>query len=431
MNNRVKLFLKFLILSAIGVFMFFIPITFNGMRTIPIEVVINYITSKFYPIVRIYSLLVILYAAIMPFKNKTWNKNKVSLIFSLTKILGAISTLLVFFNVGPEAILREDHGLFLFDSLVIQVGTLIPICSIFLTFLMNYGFIDFVGQFLRPIMSKIWKTPGKSSVDAIASFMGSTAMGILITNEMYRQRKYNTKEASIIVTGFSTVSVSFFVLVAKTANIMDYWDIFFASALFTTFAVTAIVARLKPLKSVTEEYHLGKEGFPEENVEGNIFKVALNNALIACENGGPVIPNVIKGVKDSFNLVFEILPNFMSIGLIALILAAYTSIFDIFGYVLYPLTLLLKIPEPLLASKAVFLGLAEMYLSVMLIKDAPNITRFIIAVISISQIIMFSTTVPAIVATDIPISMKDIFIIWLERTIISFLIIVPIANILI
>ena len=117
----------------------------------------------------------------------------------------------------------------------------------------------------------------------------------------------------------------------------------------------------------------------------------------------------------------------MSIGLVALILADYTPVFDWLGYIFYPITLLLQIPEPLLAAKAAFLGLAEMYLPVLVVVNAPELTRFIISVMSITQVLMFSTTIPCVVATEIPVSIKDMVIIWLERTILSFFIIVPIS----
>lgn len=101
--------------------------------------------------------------------------------------------------------------------------------------------------------------------------------------------------------------------------------------------------------------------------------------------------------------------------------------FDWLGYIFYPITLLLQIPEPLLAAKAAFLGLAEMYLPVLVVVNAPELTRFIISVMSITQVLMFSTTIPCVVATEIPVSIKDMVIIWLERTILSFFIIVPIS----
>ena len=209
---------KFVLLSLIGIFMFFVPVPSNGATTIPIEYLVSFLTGHFMAAGRLYALAVILIATAMPFIKKTWNKDAITTIFTFTKILGAVFTVIVFSGVGPEPIMRADHGPFLFESLAVQVGTLIPIGAIFLTCLMNYGFIDFAGQFLRPLMRAVWRTPGRSAVDAVASFMGSTAVGMLITNEMYKERKYNTREASIIATGFSTVCVSFFVIVAKTAD---------------------------------------------------------------------------------------------------------------------------------------------------------------------------------------------------------------------
>lgn len=421
---------KFLVLSLIGIVMFFIPITVNGATTIPIEFAVSFLTGHFMAAGRIYALTVIIVASALPFIKKTWNKDAITTVFAFTKILGAIFTVLVFFNIGPEGILRSDHGPFLFESLAVQVGTLIPIGAIFLTCLMNYGFIDFVGQLLRPLMQTIWKTPGRSAVDAVASFMGSTAVGLLITNEMYTSRKYNTREATIIATGFSTVCVSFFVMVAKTANIMHLWTPFFFTSLIVTFTVTAIVARLYPIAKKPTTYYGDLPGYPEEKLEGNLITSAWKEGLRICKETGPVLPNVAKNIKNSFGLVFEVLPNFMSIGLIALLLADYTPVFDWLGYFFYPLTALLRIPEPMLAAKAAVLGLAEMYLPVLVIAKAPEMTRFIISVMSITQVLMFSTTIPCVVATEIPVTIKDMVIIWLERTILSFIIIVPVTYLL-
>lgn len=423
-----SLVLKFILLSAIGIFMFFIPVRVNGATTIPLEVAITFLIEKLPHVVKAYAFIVIMIGAIKPFATKTWNTDRVTKFFSFSKLIGAIFTIILFSGHAPEAISRPDHGPFLFDSLAVQVGVLIPIASIFLTFLMDYGFIDFIGQFLKPVMRKIWRTPGRTAVVAVASFMGSTAVGVMMTNDLYKELKYNIREAIIVATSFSTVSISFFVVIAKTANIMELWTEFFFVAFFVTFAVTAITVRIPPLSTKPNTYYKNQEGILEEDIEGNLFKGALNNGLEICKSAGSVFKVCAKNVVDSYELVFATLPNFMSIGLIALIIANYTTIFDFFGYIFYPLTYILRIPEPLLAAKAAFLGLAEMFLPVMLVTEAPLLTRFVLCVMSVSQILMFSTTIPTIVATEIPVSIKDLVIIWLERTILIFILTVPIAH---
>jgi nucleoside recognition membrane protein YjiH len=57
---------------------------------------------------------------------------------------------------------------------------------------------------LRYLMP-IFKTPGKSAVDAVASFVGSYSLGLLITNRVYKQGMYNKREATINNRGFSFV----------------------------------------------------------------------------------------------------------------------------------------------------------------------------------------------------------------------------------
>ncbi|WZL73018.1 YjiH family protein [Clostridiaceae bacterium 35-E11] len=422
--------LKFVILSAIGIFMFFIPITIGETSSVPLDHVTNYILTNFEAFGKNYALIAILVGTVYPFITKTWNQNKTATVFSIFKILGSIFALLVYFNVGPKAILAPDFGPFLFKSLAVQVGLLIPIGAIFLTFIIGYGFVDFIGVLMRPIMRPIWKTPGLSAIDAVASFVGSSAVALLITNSLYKERKYTAKEACIVATGFTTVAATFMIVVAKTLDLMQVWNIFFGLTLLVTFIVTAITARIKPLSVKPDAYYQGKEGFPEERLEGNLFKNAIKEGLKVASEARPLHTSMIENTKDALHLVTAFLPNFLSMGLIGLLLAEYTPVFDILGYLFYPFTLLLKIPEPLLAAKATSLGIAEMYLPALVAIGAPLITRFVIGVGCITGILMFTTTVPCILSTEIPLSLKDLVIIWIERTILTLVIITPIAHLI-
>ncbi len=78
----------------------------------------------------------------------------------------------------------------------------------------------------------------------VASFVGSYSVGLLLTNRVFKQGKYTIREAAIIATGFSTVSVIFMVVMANTLNIMEYWTEFFWISLIITFGVTALTARI-------------------------------------------------------------------------------------------------------------------------------------------------------------------------------------------
>ncbi|WP_390846573.1 YjiH family protein [Bacillus litorisediminis] len=418
--------IKFFVFSFIGIFMFFIPITVNGSSSIPLDHIVTWIRNNLPEVTPYYAVLVILLGAIYPFYKKTWNKNKVEMVFSIFKVLGLLAAVLLLFNTGPSWFLAPNIGVFLFEKLVIPVGLLVPIGSVFLAMLVGYGLLEFIGVLVQKIMRPIWKTPGRSAVDAVASFVGSYSIGLLITNRVFREGKYTVKEAAIIATGFSTVSVTFMIVVANTLDLMDHWNLYFWSSLVVTFLVTAITARIWPISKMSDEYFNGK-GDPEEIVKTQVIQTAWAKAISTADQAPSIGKNIWENLRDGFIMTMGILPSIMSVGLLGLLLAEYTAVFDIIGYIFYPFTLLLQIPEPLLAAKAAAVEIAEMFLPALVVVEAPLVTKFITAVVSVSSILFFSATIPCILSTDIPISIPRLLVIWVQRTILSLILATPIA----
>ncbi|MBZ9685255.1 YjiH family protein [Clostridium estertheticum] len=418
---------KFVGYSVIGIFMFFITITINGKTTIPIDHVVTALKGLSGGGGGIYGLIVIILGGVYPFYKKTWNKDKVTLVFSILKLLGIVIGFMAFFNFGPSFLFEKDMIPFLFNSLAIPVGIIVPVGSVFLAFLVGYGLMEFIGVIMKPVMRPLWKTPGRSAVDAVASFVGSYSIALLITNRVYKEGKYTTKEAAIIATGFSTVSATFMIIVAKTLGIMNLWTKYFWVTLVVTFIVTAITARLRPLSKKSDEYYNNQKGDPEIPRQGNMLKNAWEEGIKASKSSVSIGKNIVDNLKDGFVMAMGILPSIMSVGLIGLILAKYTPVFNIIGYVFYPIALLFKLPEPLLASKACAVGIAEMFLPALLVVGAPLVTKFVVAVVSISAILFFSASIPCILSTDIPISIPEIIVIWFERTVLTLMITIPIA----
>ena len=62
--------------------------------------------------------------------------------------------------------------------------------------------------------------------------------------------------------------------------------------------------------------------------------------------------------------------------------------------------------------------------------DVNEMTKFIIGALSISQLVYLTETGAVILKSDIPIKFKDLFLIFLTRTIITLPIITLIANII-
>jgi len=421
--------LKFVLFSLIGIFMFFVPITIGTASSIPLDHVVTWIRSTFPALVPYYALLVILLGAIYPFVKGTWNKDKVSLVFSILKVLGVIVAVLIAFKIGPAWLMDKNMGPFLFEKLVIPVGLVVPIGSIFLALLVGYGLMEFIGVLVQPIMRPVWKTPGRSAIDAVASFVGSYSIGLLITNRVFKEGRYTVKEAAIIATGFSTVSATFMIVIAKTLGLMEIWNLYFWVTLVVTFLVTAVTVRIWPLSKMSDAYYDGK-GEPEEVVTENRVGRAWNEAMAAASRSLPIGQNIWVNLRDGFVMTMGILPSIMSVGLLGLVLAEFTPLFDWLGYLFLPFTWLLQMPEPLLAAKASAIGVAEMFLPALLVTGAPLVTKFIIAVVSVSSILFFSASIPCILSTEIPISIPQLIVIWFERTVLTLIFTAPIAYLL-
>lgn len=420
-------YLKFFILSAVGVFMFFITININGVKSIPIDHLVTLIRKIpfFEPY---YGIIITMIGGVFPFINKSWNKNKTEIVFSFIKLLAIPFVIMAYFKLGPADFHKPNMLPFSY-RLLTQVAVLIPIGAVCLSFLIDYGLMAFVGIFMRYIMRPIWKTPGMSSIDALASFIGSYSVGLLITNKVYKDGYYSTKEAYIIATGFSTVSTTFMVVVAKTLGIIDKWNIYFWGTLAITFIVTAITVRLYPLRSKSDKGYLNRDVIEEPKfIGGNIFSKALDEGVKVADKQNNFLDNILKNLKEGLLISISIMPNFMAITFIGLLIVNYTPLFDFVSYIFLPFTKLLGLgDEAYTVAKACSITIVEMFSSSSIIMDSSQLAKSVIAIVCVSEILYFAAPIPCMLATDIPIRIRDIIVIWIERIIFSLILAVPFA----
>lgn len=421
---------KFFVYSFIGAFMFFVPVTIGEKNSIMLDHIVTWIQTNVTGVLPYYALLLILAGAVYPFVSGTWKKSNVDIAFSFFKVIGLIVGVMIVFGFGPAWLFDPSMGPFLFNKLVISVGLLVPIGAVFLALLVGYGLLEFIGVLMQPIMRPLWKTPGRSAIDAVASFVGSYSLGLLITNRVYKEGKYSAREAAIIATGFSTVSATFMVIVAKTLGLMDMWNMYFWITLVVTFIVTAITTRIWPLNRIKDDYYEGSVPQPEAKPEGSRLSAAWNEAQETVRQTPSLGKNIWDNFRDGLLMAMAILPSILSIGLLGLVLAEFTPVFDWIGYIFYPFTYVLQLPEPMLIAKASALGIAEMFLPALLVVESGIIVKFVIGVVSVSSIIFFSAVVPCIVSTEIPISIPKLLVIWVQRVILTLIIVTPIAYLL-
>ncbi|MDI5788036.1 hypothetical protein PO124_04870 [Bacillus licheniformis] len=66
-----------------------------------------------------------------------------------------------------------------------------------------------VRRFDENLMRPVFKLPGRSSIDCMASWLGDGTIGVLLTSKQYEEGFYTKREAAVIGTTFSVVSITF------------------------------------------------------------------------------------------------------------------------------------------------------------------------------------------------------------------------------
>ena len=409
--------LQLIVFSTIGLVMFFVPFSIGDKSTILFDHGATYLVNQQHTLSVTLLFVLMIFGVSKPFIDGSWRKNITHKILTVFKVLGLVLAVMYITGNAPAFMMEKDMLPFLFEKLALPVGMIVPLGALILAFLVGFGLLEMVGVLMQPIMKPIWKTPGASAIDAVASFVGSYSIGLLITNRVYLQKQYSAREAIIIATGFSTVSAAFMVIVAKTLGLMEFWNLFFWSTLVITFIVTAITARIPPISLFGNEVERPTLDFKR----GTRLKAAYELGLSTSRHASDFKHILWSNFRDGLIMAAAIVPSIIAVGLTGLLLAKYTPVFDALGLLLYPFTWLGGLPEPLVAAKGMSAGLAEMFLPALLLSEADMLTRYVAGVISISSVLFFSAMIPCVLATEIPISVGKMVIVWFQRVALSIL----------
>lgn len=421
---------KFIVFSLIGIVAFFVPFTIGQTRSIPIDLISRSLLGAQPTGIAIYALALMLLGAVLPFVNQAWKESRFEAVYTLIKIAGFVAGVLIMLNTGPEWLLEEHIGKFLFFELVLSISLIVPISAVFLQFLMGYGLMEFLGVLFQRIMRPIWKVPGRSAIHAITSRFASLIVIYLMVSNDYKHNKLSQREAVIIATGFVAVEIPFIIIMARTLDIMEYFPMFFLVAMITTYLVTAILVRFWPLSRVPDTYHDPDQAMPEDTVESQMMRSAYSQAIEVSSRAPSLAAGILDQLKGAFLMATSVLPAILAIGIACMLIAERTPIFDYLAYIFYPITMLLQAPEPMLTAKAVSLGITEILLPALIVVEASLATKFIVGVVSISGILFFSTSIPSVLSSSIPLSVGKMVLIWFMRTIISLFIAIPVTLVL-
>lgn len=432
--------LKFIIPSIIGIILFMTPIKMNGEFTIPIAFLSNFIVNKFSDILPLAAVIIVSISAIgsiliklfKPKNNFLNSLFNVTPIWLLGRITGMILIILTYFKIGPEFIWSDSTGGTVLYSLIPLLVSVFLFAGLFLPLLLNHGLLEFVGSLLTKVMRPVFNLPGRSSIDCITSWLGDGTIGILLTSRQYEEGFYTKKEAAIVGTTFSAVSITFCLMVISQVGLSHMFIPFYLTVTASGILAAIILPRIYPLKQKPNTYidNTEKKDNSDDIPEGYTpFSWGVENAVKRAEENYSFKAIFVDGFKNILDMWIGVLPIVMAMGGIALMIAEYTSIFQWLGTPFIPLLNLLQVPEAVQASQTLIVGFADMFIpSVLATSIQSEMTRFIIACLSVTQLIYMSEVGGLLLGSKIPVNLKDLIIIFIERTLITLPFIVLVAN---
>ena len=437
----------FIFLSLVGIFLFITPVnTADGLK-VPIALLANALSANVVSFIHWFAWIVFIIAAIgsviaqfIPVKEQRTlfdSLFRVNWFWTIMRILAVIFATMYLFQIGPEIFTSENtSGLLLTPDggLVTMMFSLFLFAGLLLPLLTDFGLLEFFGSMMVKIMRPLFKIPGRSAIDCLASWVGDGTIGVLLTSKQYEEGNYTAREAATIATTFSVVSITFCFVVLETVDLNHYFLQFYGSVILVGLILALIMPRIFPLSRKPDTNIDGS--IPDDKREDvpkgfNAFSLGLHNALSKADSNKNLGKVIGAGFKNVLEMWFAITPVIMAFGTIALVLAEYTSFFKILGMPFEPILAALQIPFADQAAQTMIVGFADMLLpSVLGAGIESDLTRFFIATVSVTQLIYMSEVGGLILGTKLPLKIWDLFLIFLIRTIISIPIIAVIAHIL-
>ena len=441
----------FLVPSIVGIILFMIPVQYDGSWTIVVKIIADMISAaigEWLPVlcVGIVTLSAILgiiflgkpnFIATYPIVANTFSTTA---IWVVIRILGAIFIWLTYLGVESgeggagviSLITSGDNGGFVLNDLLSVLVVIFLLAGLLLPLLLDFGLLEFIGALLTKVMRPLFTIPGRAAVDCITSWIGDGTLGVMLTANQYEGGYYSKREAAIISTTFSAVSITFSIVVLAQVDLMEYFGLYYLLICAIGIVCALILPRIPPLSLKKDEYLVeGKamgESLPEGYTSSFQYGLALARERVGEHRG---FEQFMEGAfKNAAGMWFGVLPVVMCIGTLALVLANHTTIFDTLGLPFLPLLQLLDVPQAEAVSKTMIVGFTDMFTPSVLAAGTISspMAKFIVAVISVTQLIYLSEVGGLILGSKIPVNLLELFILFLERTIISLLIAAPVAH---
>lgn len=434
---------RFLLPSTVGVLLFLVPYEVDGTKEVALGIIARWIQATAGEHMRTFCAFIFITAGIVT-PLFTWGplalRRRYPMLadifvtgpFSaLMRMAGAVFCALTFWAIGPEWVIDENTGGMSYFTIAGVIFCIIGVGAMLMPLLTDYGLLEMIGTILRRPFRKIFNLPGRSTIDALASWVGASSIAVLVTARQYRGGFYTAREASVIATNFSVVSVPFVFLTAQVAGIAELSGTLYITMVLIGIACALITPRMPPLNRMPDEYYAPVGRQVHEEVRGDVstWQWARHEALARAARGPGLLEMMGSGSRIVLDLFFAMMPVAMTIEFIALAAYHHTGILHFITTPLVPLLQLLAIPDAAAAAPGLIVGFLDQFVPALIAASISSpVTSFVLAGLSVTQLIFMAETGILIYRSKIPLPIRYLAAVFAIRTAIAFPILVAVAH---
>ena len=434
---------KFLLPSIAGVLLFLVPFEVNGAKEVLLGIIAKWIQAAAGEHMRTFCASVFIASGVVT-PIFTWGPEALrrryptfAEVFStgpisaLMRMAGAVFAALTFWAVGPEWIVDSDTGGMAYFTIAGVIFCIIGVGALLMPLLTDYGLLEMIGTILRRPFRRIFNLPGRSTIDALASWVGASSIAVLVTARQYRGGYYTAREASVIATNFSVVSVPFVFLTAQVAGIAELSGTLYIAMVFIGVVCALITPRLPPLNRMPDDYYapVGQQVHEEVRSGMSTWQWARHEAFERAAKGPSLVEMLGSGAKIVFDLFFAMMPVAMTIEFLALAAYHHTGILHFITTPLVPLLQLLAVPDAVAAAPGIIVGFLDQFVPALIAASISSpVTSFILAGLSVTQLVFMAETGILIYRSKIPLPIRYLAAVFAIRTVIALPILVVIAH---
>ncbi len=336
----------------------------------------------------------------------------------LVRIAAGLLALVVYFELGPEAIWGANTGRLSFETSAPSILYILVIACFLMPFLTEFGFMEFIGTLVERPFSRLFRLPGRAAIDATASFVSASMVGLMISISQYRRGFYSAREASIIATNFSIVSIPFCLVVASVAGIEAHFFIWYGMVVLACLTCALILCRVPPLARIPDSHFCTPDApKPGGNPGAGTLTRALSAAVSRAKRADPPPLMIRSAWHSALGLVANVLGTSMLVATGSLVLVHYTPVFDWLSYPIYLFLEGVGLAHAQLAGVSVIVGFMDVFAPVLLIRGVESeLTRFVVAGVAVSQILYMSDLGALLLRSGLPLPLPRLFLIFLLRT---------------